>query len=398
MTSKAINSNSKFNIYASFNLSADDVNTLSLLYAPLIGSDAFLLYMGLTSLLDKSTLACKGLKHKDLFDAFSFTLQSFNKARFKLEGAGLLNSYVSNDGEFTYLLNPPYTAKNFIIDSPLIFYLKSKLSEDSFKRIYDRFVLDSVDKSELENITKSFDEVFQSDVYTDDTIKKFGYILGKNASKFKISDKSFDFDKFVKLIDKAYLPAGVTNEFKESIIQLAYVYQFNEDEMSYIFSESLDRKNEFSLNLLKKKIGVYFQAKRNLDSPKIVEKNEGEANVDQIEYLDKINPVDLLEVMSPNYPTSYLSTINEVYSKINLPRGVINCMICKVLRDKGGELPGVKYFEKVAESWMADNVLTTKDAIKYVTTLKEEKGSGYSSKSKVKNNPFDKEDGGFESL
>ncbi len=73
-------------------------------------------------------------------------------------------------------------------------------------------------------------------------------------------------------------------------------------------------------------------------------------------------------------------------------------MICKVLRDKNGELPGVKYFEKVAESWISDNVLTTKDAIKYVTTLKEDKGSSYSSKSKVKNNPIDKENGGFESL
>lgn len=396
MTSKAINSNSKFNIYASFNLSADDVNTLSLLYAPLIGSDAFLLYMGLTSLLDKSTLACKGLKHQDLFDAFSFTLQSFNKARIKLEGSGLLNSYVSDDGEFTYLLNPPYTAKNFIIDSPLVFYLKSKLSEDSFKRIYDRFVLDSVDKKNLTNITKPFDEVFQSDVYTDETIQKFGYILGKNASKLKVSENTFDFDKFIKLIDKGYLPLGVTQEFKEQIIQLAYVYQFNEDEMSYIFSESLDRKNEFSMNLLKKRIGVYFQAKRNLDSPKIIEKNDGEAYVDQIEYLDKINPVDLLKVLSPNYPASYLSIVNELYSNINLPRGVINCMICKVLRDKDGELPGTKYFEKVAQSWIADNVLTTKDAIKYVTTFKE-KGSARP-KSRVKNNPIDEENGGFESL
>ncbi len=398
MTSKAINSNSKFNIYSSFNLSADDVNTLSLLYAPLIGSDAFLLYMGLTSLLDKSTLACKGLKHQDLFDAFSFTLTSFNKARVKLEGAGLLLTYVGIDGEFTYMLNPPYTAKNFILDSPLVYYLKSKLSEDSFKRIYDRFVIDVVDKSELTNITKSFDEVFSSEVYADETVKKFGYIIGKNANKLKISENTFDFDKFVKNIDLSYLPAGITKEFKDMIIQYAYVYQFDENEMAYVFSESLDRNNKFSANNLKKKIGVYFQARRNLNSPKLKEKTENDnTNIDQIEYLDKVTPAQLLEVLSPNYPASYLATINEIYSKIDLERGVINCMICKVLRDKGGELPGVKYFEKVAESWIADNVLTTKDAIKYVTTLKESKNS-YSSKSKVKNNPFDKEDGGFESL
>ena len=104
----------------------------------------------------------------------------------------------------------------------------------------------------------------------------------------------------------------------------------------------------------------------------------------------------MLEVLSPNYPASYLATINEIYSKIDLERGVINCMICKVLRDKNGELPGIKYFEKVAESWIADNVLTTKDAIKYVTTLKEK--SSYITKSKLKNNPIDEENGGFNIL
>lgn len=398
MTSKAINSNTKFNIYSSFNLSADDVNTLSLLYAPLIGSDAFLLYMGLTSLLDKSSLACKGLKHQDIFDAFSLTLTSFNKARVKLEGSGLLLSYVDDNGEYTYILNPPYTAKNFILDSPLIYYLHSKLSEDSFKRIYDRFVIEEFDKSKLYNVTKSFDEVFSSDVYQDETMKKFGYIIGKNANKLKVSEKTFDFDKFVKQIDKGYLPTGITKEFKDKIIQYAYVYQFNEDEMALVFAESLDRKNEFSMNLLKKKIGLYFQARRNINSPKLVSKAEDDANVDQIEYLDHVSPTDLLETLSPNYPASYLSTINEIYEKIDLPRGVINCMICKVVRDKNGELPGIKYFEKVAESWMADSVLTTKDAIKYVTTAKEGKESSYSTKSKVKNNPIDKDNGGFESL
>jgi replication initiation and membrane attachment protein len=101
--------------------------------------------------------------------------------------------------------------------------------------------------------------------------------------------------------------------------------------------------------------------------------------------------------MSPDYPSSYLATINEIYSRIDLPRGVLNCMICKVLRDKNGELPGIKYFEKVAESWISDNVLTTNDAIKYVTTLKESKNS-YSTKSSVKNNPIDQDNGGFRSL
>ena len=72
----------------------------------------------------------------------------------------------------------------------------------------------------------------------------------------------------------------------------------------------------------------------------------------------------------PNYPTSYLDTVLDIYQNISLPRGVLNCMILKVVKDKSGELPKLNYFKKVSESWIKDNIFSTKDAIKYVTTAK----------------------------
>ena len=45
-------------------------------------------------------------------------------------------------------------------------------------------------------------------------------------------------------------------------------------------------------------------------------------------------------------------------------------MIIKVLKDKSGDLPTINYFKKVAESWVSDNIFTTKDAMRYVTTMK----------------------------
>ena len=40
MATKAIDASTKFNIYSSFTLSNDDVAVISLLYTPLMGSDA----------------------------------------------------------------------------------------------------------------------------------------------------------------------------------------------------------------------------------------------------------------------------------------------------------------------------------------------------------------------
>ena len=82
-----------------------------------------------------------------------------------------------------------------------------------------------------------------------------------------------------------------------------------------------------------------------------------------------------LNIIKQDTVVEIIGTINEVYQVLEntLPRGVINCMIIKVLRDKGGDLPQVTYFEKVADSWISDSVLSTKDAVKYLTTIKERK-------------------------
>ena len=46
----------QLNIYSSFSLSSDDVSTLSLLYTPLIGSEAVMVYFGFQSLLERNNL------------------------------------------------------------------------------------------------------------------------------------------------------------------------------------------------------------------------------------------------------------------------------------------------------------------------------------------------------
>ena len=46
-------------------------------------------------------------------------------------------------------------------------------------------------------------------------------------------------------------------------------------------------------------------------------------------------------------------------------------MIFKTVRDKGGDLPNVTYFKRTADTWISDSVLSTKDAVKYITTVKD---------------------------
>ena len=374
MAMRIVDSKSKFNIYSSFILSHDDVVTLSLLYAPLIGSDAFLLYMGFTSLLSRNNLKSEELTHEAFYDIYSLKPQDFIKARLKLVGIGLLNTYINDEGNYIYTVNPPFTAKNFIKDVSLGLYLFSKVGEDNFNYINNHFKLERIDKEGYKNITKSFDEIFESKLDDSLTIKKFDYILGRNVrDKIKVNKNKFDMDLFLKNIDKTFLERGVTEEFKNQIINISYVYGFDETQMCSLYSDSINKRELFDYKLLKTKANNLFKFIRNMSAPKLECKDDYSSDVasnDIVNYLDNVGADKLLTDILGDFDSDYLKTVLSIYENIDLPRGVLNCMIVKVLKDKGGELPSLAYFKKVAMSFGKDNVLTTEDAIKYITTLK----------------------------
>ncbi len=373
---KTLDSNSKFNVYASFTLSYDDINTMSLLYAPLIGSDAFMLYFGLNSLLERNNMKSENMIHQDLFDIYSFKNNEFLNARMKLEGIGLLMSYLTDDGTYYYYLCPPLTAKSFIKDATLGLYLYSKLRNETFEFIYNHFKIEKLDKKMVTNITKSFDEVYDLDINNNSTFEKFGYILGRNPNTgLVIKSNKFDFDKFKKAINQDFLEVGITKEFQKQIETLAFSYKFNENEMIGLYHDSINKSGYFDYRLLKKKANQLFNYNRNMKAPVLTTKMEDTTSGDDIiSYLDNVSPVDLLDANLNQYPAEYIDTINQIYSEIDLPRGVLNCMIIKVLKDKSGELPRIAYFKKVAGTWMSANVFSTEDAIKYATTLQSADG------------------------
>ena len=375
MEVKSIEPSSKLNIYTSFSLSNDDVQTLSLLYAPLIGSDAFSLYMYFNSLLERNKLECESLTHKDLFTIFSLKPKTFLEARFKLEAVGLLRTYYSEE-EYIYILNAPLTAKSFIKDVSLGLYLYTKLNKELYDYIYSHFKIAKIDKEGYENITKTFDEVFKSNVYNGEIFSKFEYILGKNPNlDFKISESTFDYDYFIKEINQDFLECGETEEFKSQIINLAYTYQFNPYEMISLFNQSLNQRGYYDYKILKRKANALYLFKYNENGPTLSFKEEKSVDPkDIIEFLEHGSPKDILNACAPNFPPSYLGKMADIYTELTdmgiKEIGVINCMIMKILTANNGEMPSVNYFKKAAITWLADNVMTTEDAINYSTTYK----------------------------
>lgn len=384
----------KMNIVSSFNLSSDDIATISLLYSPLIGSEATNLYLTLQALLERNNLKSEAFTHHEIFDLLSLSEKTFLKARYQLEGIGLLTTYTTEDGNYLYVISAPLSAKNFIKDATLGLYLYSKVGKDTFDKIYNHFRIEKLDKSKLINVTKNFEDIYTSQINDDISFSKFQYLLGKKpVNNIKINNNKFDFDKFKKQINIEFLETGVTKTFTDQITNLAFVYAFDEMQMATLYNESINRSGFFDYRLMKKKANVLYSYLHHMNAPKLLTKDEENIeSADLIEYLETTPACEILNNLIPDYPAKYLSTINEIYANIDLPKGVINCMIIKVLKEKSGDLPTLSYFKKMSETWISNNIFTTTDAIRYSTTFEGGKAESTSTPQTKYTT------GGFESL
>src|SRR5699024_8951414 len=126
--------NTEFIVYQPGTLSEDNYEVLNALYLPVIGTEAFGIYL----YLFESTTVYDNLAvrfHRELMDELSLNLSDFETSLDKLEAIGLVRTYVSNkehDDLFVYRLLQPLTPEMYFKDPMLSMYLYSQVGSAKF--------------------------------------------------------------------------------------------------------------------------------------------------------------------------------------------------------------------------------------------------------------------------
>ena len=358
---------SQITVYASTTLNSDDVNVITLLYAPLIEADAYKMYMTLHSLLNRTSLQSQTLHQKELLDILGLNPNSFGEARLKLEAIGLLNTYKCNN-EYMFLLKSPLTAKGFLSDGVLGMYLYSLLGDTEFKRIQRLFQIKTVDKTGYDEITASFDDVFKS--VEEIKISNEEFIIDRRFNAgIKIKNYDFDFNLFASGIAATFLEGKrITKKFQTFITNIAYAYGFTEAEMQEIYNKSLNSSGNFDYTLCSKK-----------SREKYAETHERKLPL--LGVVDEVGKTELEELFS-TLPAKYIietSTGNKVASSIDidkiqqlyqeydtLPRSVVNMCVIYAIK-KCEAVPAYSYFDTILKDWIKKEIVTFDLAVKEVS-------------------------------
>ena len=357
-------------------ITEQDRRIVSILYQPIIGYTATSLYFTLVNSLDEEAMMSEDLTHHHLMSNMQLKLDDIVIAREKLEAIGLLKTYIKKDNinQYVYCIYSPLEASEFFNHPILNIVLYNNIGKKEYEKVLNAFKIPNVSLRDYEDITSSFDEVFKSVKgsnfeITEDLVKRDSNKLGIN--------KTVDFELISSGISKNQINEKCfTEEIKDLINSLSYIYNLSSLDMQEIIKNSLNEKGYIDKTLLRKTCRDYYQFENagNLPSliynkqPEFLKKPEGDNSkwAKMVYTFENITPYQLLKAKGKGAePTERdMKLVESLLVDQKLTPGVVNVLISYVLRVNNEKL-NKAYVETIAAQWKRLNIETVEDAMRY---------------------------------
>lgn len=352
-----------------------DRKLLTLLYQPIIGSNAVSLYFTLWGYLDKLDDKSLEWTHHHLMTNMHLKVSDIKMAREKLEAVGLLKAYVKKGSinEYIYELYSPNTANEFMNNPLLNTTLYNNIGEAEYKNLVDYFKVSKVSTKDFEEITKTFQQVYSSicsySEVPEVTIKK------KVTNKIKI-EESINVDTVLDFIPEEMLNHSlITRETKELIAKLSYIYNYDEKQMIHLIRNSIDSKMMIDKVNLKDAARRFYQFQNSGKKPILMYNEQPESlRKNIIDVTNKNKMIKQFENISPyeylcskykdTAPTTMdLDVVNYLMVELKFKPGVVNVLIDYVLKINNNNLTKA-FVESIASQWGKEKIETVEAAMK----------------------------------
>lgn len=353
-----------------------DRKIISMLYQPIIGSIATSLYYTLWADLDKTELLSMEYTHHHLMTSLRIKMDAIITARKKLEGVGLLKTFVKKDNvnNYVYEIYSPISASEFFNHPILNIVLYNNVGKKEYENLLKYFKVPRINLSSYEEMTSSFDEVFESLPAT--TYDNLNEDLRVNKTGNIKIDKGFDFDMLISLV-----PSGVitnrtfSKEVKELINNLSFVYNMDANSMKSPILNSIKENGLIDKTLLRKNVRNYYRYENENKLPSLVYKSQPEylknpvgaddKRAKMIYVFENTSPYNFLKGRSNGAKPSTrdLSLLESLLNDFKLNPGVVNVLIDYVLKINNKKLTRA-YLETIASQWKRLNVETVEEAMK----------------------------------
>lgn len=353
---------STFTIQSQSDLSAADFKVLALLYQPLMGLEGQALYTTFYQLINKTNRS--SYSHQELFDLLNMKQLDFLKIRNKLEALNLLVIYQKED-QYLYFMKAPLTAKQFLVDTVFGSYLQSEIGEKNMNLLTSLFKTDVPSKEGFENITKSFDALYE---FKSLNLLNVDYDLqGRQQNGGSHINYKFNYEAFVDHLPDRLKTSQLLNEkLKEQINKIAFVYQYDVMDMVAVYEEASKSRQNVNFAQLNMRAKQHYDQKHQLLTIK-------QKDIPVTNLIDQVAPQVIIQKYAKTDQQGIaLATATQLLERNAVEPGIINVILMLVLKHKDGVLPNINYMETVLHDWLNKGVQTTEDAINHSTNLESQ--------------------------
>ena len=353
-----------------------DNETLTNLYQPIIGYASLAVYFTLVSEAKNQSLTSI-ISHYQILNRLQMAPGDFISARKKLEGVGLLKTFLEeNNGSKIYHYNifAPKTPYKFFDDTLLFGMLIKAIGDvdaNRFKMIYR--VNEQEEKGK--DISSSFIDAYQPDFNDPSFMKALdrSNAIGRRSGKI---NSEFNYDLFfnsLSEISQIKSEAFTKKDMKE-IERLSTLNGVNEEEAANAVAEIYDPSAGKGKHIDFDKLAKIFQEQNNYSylsnrkKGRSSNKNSGSSELaGKINIMETLSPKDFLSVLqNGSQPASSdLKIVNDLSKKFNLNNSVINAIIDYVLVTNDNILSR-GLCEKIGASLAREGITTTIDAMNYL--------------------------------
>ena len=355
-------------------LSENDKLVLNMLYMPIIGNTAIVLYLKLQS-ETRNIFISPELSHHHLMTSMCLTLDNIKEARLKLEGIGLLKTYYQKGdiNSYIYELYSPVSANEFFSHPIFNVVLYNNVGKSEYNRLIEYFKFPHVSLKDYEDITIPFDQVFKSRNYT---MLELGEenVVSKNKLLLKY-ELDFDFDLVISSLQKDMFNEKCLNKsMRELIINLSFLYEIDPLTMSDLIRTSLNEKGNIDKEKLRKNTRKYYQLNNDNRLPSLLFKSQPEYLKEAsgnntkrgkiIKVFESYSPLEFLRAKYKGVkPTDRdIRILESLVMDLKLNPAVVNVLIDYTLKTNNNKL--IKsYIETIAGQWKRSGIETASEAM-----------------------------------
>ena len=365
----------KYIIFNKGIINDEKIKILTTLYQPIIGSTATSLYLTFFNDLNKKNKESEELTHHHLMTLMQLKLEIIQEARYRLEAIGLLKTYLKEGeiDEYIYILYSPISAYEFFNHPILNVVLYNNIGAYEYDKLQSYYKVARINTKDYQDITVSFESIFSSSVNRNLLFDNSDIIDDKKRNIIVKSD--IDINLLISSIPKRLVNTKCfTNDIKELIINLAYIYKIDNLNMQGLVRNSLNERGLIDKNELKKSARNFYQFENNGRLPTLIYNKQPEylktplgndSNIAKVIYMfENTSPYDFLRKSYGNIePTNRdKKLIENLMLEQKLNPGVINVLIDYVLKVNNKKL-NKDYIETIVGQWKRLKVETVIDAM-----------------------------------